>query len=1177
MAVSLPGADAAPGAKRENSLIDPPDVALRKFSVAPGLKVDLFAAEPDVRNAVAISVDYRGRVYVVESDRRRSSVFDIRGHKDWLEADLSFRSVQERADFLRQQVSPTNPAVIKRLTAGGRGTFEDFNKDGAVDWRDLEVQTERIRLLEDTNGDGRADRVGVFADGFTNIVAGVAAGVLAHGDDVYFACIPDLWRLRGSGFRVSGFESPAANAETRNAKPETRNLLSGFGVHIAFGGHDMHGLIVGPDGKLYWSIADRGTDTNLFSKIKNPIPGLTPELLADSGCIFRANPDGSELEVIAWGLRNPQELAFDECGNLFTADNNGDGGDKARWHYVVEGADFGWRIGWQWLEARAYQPKMGPWNGERLWHLAESNTAAWLLPPLAHIGHGPAGLTYNPGTGLPSQFDRHFFLCDFPGHLLMWTNISDGASFKVGTVKNFFGDLGPTDVAFHPDGGVLVSDWFKSFDKSDKGRLYRIHDPATDASESVRETKRLLVEGMTKRSTKELVALLTHTDMRVRTEAQFALAKTENFSLLSRTAFDKARLPARLHAIAALCQIVQTNARSELIRELESLLPLLNDDDEEVRAQVARLMGKGRLLVAQVPLEGLLKDPSMRVRLHALLAYRDLFTGFYAGGHRHRLNFLESLKSRVNQVLGLNLNVEGPSLRWPTMRLAEVLSQNPPPEPYIQHAAVMLLAEISKVAGPAFTPNMTTFATNASPAVRLALLLAYRRTGDTAVYSFLSDSDPRIVLEAARAINDVPIEAAFPQLAALLPSVKSAIRIPQSEITFFTLRRALNAHFRLGQATNAQALAAFAALNDAPGPLRIEALELLSDWPKTPARDHIMGLYRPLPPRDGKPAADALRPLVASVLTNAPSDVRLAAIKTVAALGLKEIDLYALVADRQQSPEVRIEALQFLARLNDWRYVGALNLALSDSSEPLRIAATKLQGRAGGTAQLEKALESGSIAEKQSALAALASMKDEAAETLIARQVDSLLSETVPKELTLDVLEAASNRPGLKPKLAAYQSRFPKDDPFAAYRSVLHGGSAENGKKLFIENQQLACFRCHKIHGEGGEVGPELTGIGSKKGREYVLESIIYPNKQIAADYENLMVTLKNGTIYAGQVKQATDKELLLNSPEDGLVKVATADIKERQRGLSAMPEELVTYLSKRELRDLVEFLATLK
>jgi hypothetical protein len=52
-------------------------------------------------------------------------------------------------------------------------------------------------------------------------------------------------------------------------------------------------------------------------------------------------------------------------------------------------------------------------------------------------------------------FDRHFFLCDFPGHVLTWTSIPDGASFRAGPVRNFFGELGPTDIAFHPDGGAL--------------------------------------------------------------------------------------------------------------------------------------------------------------------------------------------------------------------------------------------------------------------------------------------------------------------------------------------------------------------------------------------------------------------------------------------------------------------------------------------------------------------------------------------------------------------------------------------------------------------------------------------------------------------------------------------------------------------------------------------------
>lgn len=1031
-------ADQPPGAggPKANSLVDTPEAALRKFRVAPGLKADLYAAEPDVRNPVAFSIDERGRVFVVESDRRRSSVFDIRGHKEWLDADFSFRTVDERAEFLKREVLPDKKANLDRLTKGGRGDFKDFNQDGVFDWRDLEVQTERVRLLEDSNGDGRADRATVFADGFTNIIAGVAAGVLAHGDDVYFACIPDLWKLSKT-----------------NAAASRKPLLSGFGVHIAFGGHDMHGLIMGPDGKVYWSIADRGTDTNLFAKIKRPIPGLTPELLADTGCIFRANPDGSDFEVVAWGLRNPQELAFDESGNLFTADNNGDGGDKARWHYVVEGGDLGWRLGWQWHEARAYQPKMGPWNGERLWHLGESNTAAYLLPPLAHIGHGPSGLAYNPGTGLPKQFDRHFLLCDFPGDVLTWTNIPDGASFRIGPVQSLVGDLGPTDVAFHPDGGVLVSDWFKSFDKSDKGRLYRIHDPAIDGSAEVQEVKRMLAEGMAKRSARELVALLGHRDMRVRQEAQFTLAKADNFGRLSRVAMDPANRMARIHAIFALAQILDSNPRTEFVKELEALLPLLEDEDAEVRAQSVRLMGVGRLLAAQSTLDRLFTDPDPRVQMFAMLAYRDLFSGFGGGGgHRHRLSALDAIKERVNRLMGSQyFNVSGPSLSWPTATLTKILSRPKPLEPYVQHVAIMLLTQIGKTAGVAFTPNVNSLATNTSPNARMTLLLSYRRLNDLSVASFLSDQDPKIALEAARAINDVSIESAMPDLAKWINTLPPAFTNLSSETAFFFYRRVLNANFRVGAPTNATALATFAARKDVPEPLRIEALELLALWPNPPARDHFMGLHRPLPSRDGKPAGDAMRAVIASLLSDAPNEVKLAAFRAAEALAVDSVDVAGLVANGNQPVELRVEALRSLARRKSPKLPEALRVAEADTAEPLRVEASRLKG-GGGVAEMARLLETGSIAEKRAALSRLAAMAGAEADGALARQLEALVAGTLPKELQLDVVESAAKRPALQSKLADWTAGQPKDDALAAFRPALFGGDVAEGKKLFIEN-----------------------------------------------------------------------------------------------------------------------------
>jgi quinoprotein glucose dehydrogenase len=201
---------------------------------------------------------------------------------------------------------------------------------------------------------------------------------------------------------------------------------------------------------------------------------------------------------------------------------------------------------------------------------------------------------------------------------------------------------------------------------------------------------------------------------------------------------------------------------------------------------------------------------------------------------------------------------------------------------------------------------------------------------------------------------------------------------------------------------------------------------------------------------------------------------------------------------------------------------------------------------------------------------------------LLTGWVDRLVKGEVPAEMQLDVIEAASKRDSaeMKAKLQAFEAKFAKEDELAPYRVALSGGNIEDGKKIFFERAEAACVRCHKIAGqasEGGEVGPELTKVGATKDRSYILESIVFPNKNIAEGFQSVLVTTKDGTSFAGVVKSETDAELVLNSPEDGIVKVKKADITARERGISSMPEGLGTLLSRRDLRDLVEFLSSLK
>jgi quinoprotein glucose dehydrogenase len=273
------------------------EAKLKQLQVASGLKVELIAAEPLLQNPVAFSVHQRGRFFIAETHRWKNAVFDITKQVPWLLDDLSCRTVADREALLRRHFPGTNFAT-------------------------LTDHSERIRLVEDTDGDGRADKSTVIADGFNSAVSGPAAGILARKGEVWFACLPDLWHLS----KVESRWSNASDAVSRPSTFDSRRLLaSGLGVHISVSGHDLHGLTFGPDGRLYFSLGDRGFE--LRPGMKHP--GFSVDYLRriapDTGAVFRCQPDGSELEVFCIGLRNPQGLVKSETATELILDSPEDG------------------------------------------------------------------------------------------------------------------------------------------------------------------------------------------------------------------------------------------------------------------------------------------------------------------------------------------------------------------------------------------------------------------------------------------------------------------------------------------------------------------------------------------------------------------------------------------------------------------------------------------------------------------------------------------------------------------------------------------------------------------------------------------------------------------------------------------------------------------------------------
>ena len=114
--------------------------AARRFQMPPGFKLEVVATEPMLANPVAFSIDEQGRIFVVETHRFNTGVVDITKHTNWIESDLSLRTVEDRAKFLTENFG-TNRAVLTR-------------------------DSERIRLLVDTDGDGRVDQATTFAEEF---------------------------------------------------------------------------------------------------------------------------------------------------------------------------------------------------------------------------------------------------------------------------------------------------------------------------------------------------------------------------------------------------------------------------------------------------------------------------------------------------------------------------------------------------------------------------------------------------------------------------------------------------------------------------------------------------------------------------------------------------------------------------------------------------------------------------------------------------------------------------------------------------------------------------------------------------------------------------------------------------------------------------------------------------
>jgi putative heme-binding domain-containing protein len=137
-------------------------------------------------------------------------------------------------------------------------------------------------------------------------------------------------------------------------------------------------------------------------------------------------------------------------------------------------------------------------------------------------------------------------------------------------------------------------------------------------------------------------------------------------------------------------------------------------------------------------------------------------------------------------------------------------------------------------------------------------------------------------------------------------------------------------------------------------------------------------------------------------------------------------------------------------------------------------------------------------------------------------------------------------------------------------------GDARRGAEVF-RSPQFACLSCHKVGNQGGIVGPDLTSVGYCLPQEKIVESVLWPRREIKKGYAALMVATAAGKLLTGYLEREDGKELVLRDPPTGAtVRVAKADIEERRDMGTLMPDNLAAAMSPEQRRDLVRFLLEL-
>jgi quinoprotein glucose dehydrogenase len=1079
-----------------------------KPELADGLTLNLWGIDSLVISPISIDIDDDGSLYYTTTNRQKNSEFDIRGHREWEIPSIQLQTIEDKRAFLRKELSPENSARNLWLA--------DLNGDSSHDWRDMTIEKDNVYRLNDRDGDGVADQSQLVVDDFHEEVTDVAGGVLKDGDDLFVAIGPDLWRMKdknGDGIA-----------------DEKTSISTGYGIHIGFSGHGMSGVEMGPDGRIYWQIGDIGFNGTDKDGKKWEYP--------NSGVIVRSNPDGSDFEVFASGNRNTHEFVFDEYGNLISEDNDGDHpGESERLVYVVNGADIGWRSNWQYGKYRdPDNNRYNVWMDEKMYVPRFEGQPAYITPCIRNFVNGPTGMVYNPGTALSPKYKNTFFIAEFVGNparsaIHSFKLNPKGASFELGETSKIISGILPTGLDFGPDGALYVADWIDGWNTSNYGRIWKIDDKAGAGSEARKQTQKWLTADLSKLKDEELGELLKNEDMRVRMKAQFALVKrgAKGDVTFQQALKQTTNQLARVHAIWGISQLSRQDKKYA-----KSLLPLLNDSDEEIRAQAAKWIGDIKYKEAGAQLVPVLKDPFSRAR-------------FFAAEALGRIQYEPAIQPII-----------------------ELLRMNKDEDAFIRHAASLALARIGKA------EPIIALAKDADRGVRIAAVVALRRMSHPGITAFLNDADEFVVTETARAINDdLSIKEALPALANLL----STTRFTNEAL----IRRCINANLRVGTDEALQALVNYSQQNSAPPALRAEALDALSTWAKPSVVDRVDGRYRGVVQRDLAGVQSKAGNVIIGLATNKDLSIRTSAVKAIAKLQIDNgVTVLFSLLKNDPLASVRVQALKAIAALQSQQVGDAIRLAVADKDKAVRVAGIDMIDQLNIPKELmvtllTQVIETKTPEEKQAALLTMGNLPVQYTEAVFENLLTKMSAGKLSPDILLELGEAidSSRSTTLITKYTNISREVSADTLTASYSVSLFGGDVEKGKRIFYNNQSAQCMRCHSYDDMGGTAGPRLNGVAARLTRPQLLEALINPSARLAPGFGFVTLELKGGKTVSGIMVEESATRITIKGDKQNEV-IAKDQVVKRTNAASSMPD-MKSILSKKEIRDVVSFLHTLK